>query len=165
MNVWKSWAESNGLNDNIVRYKAEELDGCLQYFFVEIHNSDGSDSELDRLRVMLAALHRHLMTAKYPAKDREFVKCRQVLERKARALRKRGHGKRPNATKALAGQDEEQLWKNCVLSEKNPKSLLYTLWYLLMLNFGLQGCQEHHEMVVKDFSLNKDDQGTKKFDI
>lgn len=29
MNVWKSWAESNGLNDNIVRYKAEELDGCL----------------------------------------------------------------------------------------------------------------------------------------
>ena len=40
-------------------------------------------------------------------------------------------------------------------------SLLYTLWYLLTLHqFGLRGCQEHHEMFVKDFSLNKDDQGT-----
>ena len=34
---------------------------------------------------------------------------RQVLEGKARALREKGHGKRPNATKALTVQDEEQL--------------------------------------------------------
>ena len=35
--------------------------------------------------------------------------CRQVLEGKARALREKGHGKRPNGTKALTVQDEEQL--------------------------------------------------------
>jgi len=29
MNVWKSWAESKGLNDNIVKYEAKELDECL----------------------------------------------------------------------------------------------------------------------------------------
>jgi len=40
------------------------------------------------------------------------------------------------------------------------QSLLHTLWYLLTLHFGLRGCQEHHEMFVEDFSLNKDDQGT-----
>ena len=61
------------------------------------------------------------------AKDREFVKCRQVLERKAKALREKGHEKRPNATQALTAQDEEQLWKNRILGEQNPKSLLYTL--------------------------------------
>jgi len=55
---------------------------------------------------------------------------------------------------------EEQLWKNRVLGEQNPKSLVYTLWYLLTLHFGLRGCQEHHEMFIEDFSLNKDDQGT-----
>ena len=26
MNVWKSWAESKGLNDDIVKYEAKELD-------------------------------------------------------------------------------------------------------------------------------------------
>ena len=69
------------------------------------------------------------------------------------------HRERPNATKALTAQDD-QLWRNRVLGEQNPKSLLYTLWYLLILYFGLQGCQNHHEMFVEDFSLNKDNQGT-----
>ena len=82
--------------------------------------------------------------------------CRQVLEGKARALREKGQGKRPNATKALTVQDEEQLWKNQVLGDHNPKSLLYTLWYLLTLHFGVRCCQEYHEM----FILNKYDQGT-----
>ena len=59
-------------------------------------------------------------------------------------------------------QDEEQLWKNRVLGEQNPKSLLYTLWCLLTLHFGLRGRQEHHEMFVEDFSLNRDDQGTEQ---
>ena len=43
-----------------------------------------------------------------------------------------------------------------VLGDHNPKSLLYTLWYLLTLHFGVRCCQKHHEM----FILNKDDQGT-----
>ena len=164
MNVWKSWAESKGLNDDIVKYEAKELKECLSGFFIEIRKSDGSDYESESLRVMLAALDRHLKQNDCKiciAKYREFVKCRQVLVGKARVLREKGHGKRPNATKALTVQDEEQLWKNCVLGEQNPKSLLYNLWYLLTLYFGLRGCQEHHEMFVEDFSLSKDDQGTK----
>ena len=55
------------------------------------------------------------------AKDREFVKCRQVLDWKARALCEKGHGKRPYATKALTVQDKEQLWKNRVLGQKKSK--------------------------------------------
>ena len=92
MNVWKSWAESKGLNDDIVKYEAKELDECLSHFFVEIRQSDGSDYEPDSLTVMLAALGRHLKHINNSkisiAKDWEFVKCRQVLKGKARALRK-----------------------------------------------------------------------------
>jgi len=112
---------------------------------------------------MIAALDRHLKQncSKISiAKDREFVKGRQVLEEKSIALHERGHGKRPNETKALTVQDEEQPWNNRVLGEQNPKSLLFTLWYPLNLHLGLRGCQEHLKMLVKDFSLNKDDQGT-----
>ena len=42
INVWKSWAESKGLNDDIVKYEAKELDECLSRFFAEIRKNDGS---------------------------------------------------------------------------------------------------------------------------
>jgi len=29
MDVWKFWAESKGLNNDIVKYEAKELDECL----------------------------------------------------------------------------------------------------------------------------------------
>ena len=32
MHIWKSWAESKGLNDDIVEYKAKELDEYLSQF-------------------------------------------------------------------------------------------------------------------------------------
>ena len=67
MNVWKSRAEGKGL---IVKYKVKELEECLLHFFVEISKSDSSDYEPDSLRVMLAALHRHLKH-----NDSKFVKC------------------------------------------------------------------------------------------
>ena len=62
---------------------------------------------------MLAALDRHLGQNESKisiANDREFMVCGQVLEGKARTLREKGYGKRPNAAKALTVQDEEQLW-------------------------------------------------------
>ena len=58
-----------------------------------------------------------------------------VLEGKARAPREKGHGKRTNATNALLDKDQEQLWKNRVLGEQNPKSLLYNLWFLFAFDF------------------------------
>ena len=43
MNVWKSWAESKGLNEGIVYYESKELDECLSRFIAEIRKSDGFD--------------------------------------------------------------------------------------------------------------------------
>ena len=50
MNVWKSWTESKGLNEDIVKYEANELDECFSRFFAEIRKSDGSDYEPDTLK-------------------------------------------------------------------------------------------------------------------
>ena len=45
INVWKMWAESKGLKNDIVKYEAKELDECLSRFFAEIRKSDGSNYE------------------------------------------------------------------------------------------------------------------------
>ena len=86
-----------GQKARILKRQVKELDECLSRFFAEIRKNDGSDYEPDRLRVMLAALDRHLKQNDSKisiAKDREFFKCRQVLEGKAGALREKGYGKR-----------------------------------------------------------------------
>ena len=49
MDVWKSWSESKGLNVDIVKYEAKELDECLSRYFADIRKSDGSDCEPNRL--------------------------------------------------------------------------------------------------------------------
>ena len=58
MNVWMSLTESKGVNDDIIKYQAKELEENLSPFFAEIRKSDGRDSEPDSLRVMFAALDR-----------------------------------------------------------------------------------------------------------
>ncbi|KAK3737414.1 hypothetical protein QZH41_000672 [Actinostola sp. cb2023] len=111
---------------------------------------------------MLSSLDRQLKYLQSPyriAKDREFQKCRDVLEGKARALRQQGYGKRPNASKPLNAEDEEQLWSSGVMGSHSPNALISTLWFILSLHFGLRGCQEHHSMFVEDFTIDKDDNG------
>ena len=74
-------------------------------------------------------------------------------------LREEGYGKRPKAAKALTSQDEELLWSKGLLGDHSPKSLISTMWFFLTQQFGLRGCQEHHDMYVEDFTFTKDDNG------
>ena len=47
------------------------------------------------------------------------------------------------------------------LGNSSSRSLLYTMWWLLLQHLGLRGCQEHYTMNVEDFTLNKDDNRNK----
>ena len=47
------------------------------------------------------------------------------------------------------------------LGNSSSRSLLYTMWWLLLQHPGLRGCQEHYTMNVEDFTLNKDDNRNK----
>ena len=112
---------------------------------------------------MQAALEWQLMSKLYPKsiiKDREFLSSRKVMEVKARKVREEGRGKRPNRSKSLINEEEEEtLWKSGQLGSGNPRALINTMWWLLTQHFGLRGRQEHHNMKVEDFCLQQDDDG------
>ena len=153
LNVCTSWAESKNFETNLLSYEVKQLDETLQKFFAEIRKKDGSEYEPDSLRVMLASLDRHLRekdTAFSIAKDIEFSNSRKVLEGKARLLRQEGFGKRPNVAKALTSQEEQLLWFKGVLGSHSSQSLIQAMRFLLTQQFGLRGCQEHHDMYVED---------------
>ena len=129
-------------------------------------NQDGTDYEPGSLKVMQVALDRHLKEKGYSLpiiKDREFLSSRKVLEGKACKLQNEGKGKLPNKSQSLTREEEEVLWECGQLGNSSPRSLLYTMWWLLSQHLGLRGCQEHYTMNVEDFTLSKDDNEFKTF--
>ena len=161
-NVFVKWATERGKEKNLEAYECVDLDKTLSQFYAEVRKESGEDYEPDSLRVMQAALERHLKSKLYTKsiiKDREFLSSRKVLEGKARKLREEGRGKRPNRSKSLTNEEEETLWKSGQLGSGNPRALINTMWWLLTQHFGLRGRQEHHNMKVEDFCLQRDDDG------
>lgn len=162
LRVWQEWAVVRNYSSEIESYSPEDLDEVLQKFYAELRNKKGEDYEPDSLKVMQAALDRHLRDKNYPRsiiRDREFDQCNKILEGKARQLRELGRGKRPNAAKPLTLQEEEMLWENEKLGNGSPRALINTMWWLLTQQFGLRGRQEHHTMAVEDFGFGEDDNG------
>ena len=94
MNVWKSWAESNGLND----------------------------AKFAKAMAPTMSRTGHRQTPQ--TKRQQYIHSKGPRIRQVQTgpggKSKSSSRKRPRKTKALNVQDEEQLWKNRVLSEQNP---------------------------------------------
>ena len=111
---------------------------------------------------MQAAFDRYFRSQNYSKlilRDTEFLSSRKVLEGKAIKLREQGMGKRPNKAKSVTKEEEEILRQNGQLGNQTRRSLTNTMLWLLPMHFGLRGRQEHHDMMVEDFSIEKDDDG------
>ena len=145
----------------IEEHEPAELNKVLEQFYAEVKNKNGEDYEPDSLRVMIAALDRHLKDKHYLlsiVKDREFHSFKQVLEVKAKLLQQSGRGKRPNKARNLT-KKEDVFWKENKFRCNTPEALVNTMWWLLTQHFGLRGRQEHRKMKMDDFQLCKDDNG------
>ena len=111
---------------------------------------------------MLSAIDRHLREKGRECnilKDKMFESCRKVLNGKAIELREKGLGKRKNKADPLPSDEEEQLWRLKVLGNNSPKSLNYTVFYLISQQFGTRGCQEHHQLRVEELKFVRDPSG------
>ena len=162
LNVWETWCKQKNIVNKIEENEPGKLNKLLESFYAEVKNKNGDDYEPDSLKVMIAALDRHLNEKGYKfsiIRDREFHSSKQVLEGKARQLRQSGMGKRPNKARSLTEEEEEVLWEGEKFGSKTPEALISSLWWLLTQFFGLRGRQEHHAMKMEDFQLCKNDEG------
>ena len=116
LKVWKTWAKQAGHSEEIKSYQPEELNLLLEEFYATVHKQDGTEYEPDSLRVMQAALDRHLGDngCKFSIiRDREFSESKKVLEGKARQLRQQGKGKQ--------GQSSHRKWRRNALGGGNSR--------------------------------------------
>ena len=109
LSVWKTWYEGKSIALEIEKHEPAELNRLLEKFYAEVKNKNGQVYEPDSLRVMIAALDRHLKDPLSIVKDREFHSSKQVLEGKAKLLWQTGRGKRPNKARNLTKEEEEEV--------------------------------------------------------
>ena len=162
LNAWETWCKPKNTVNKIEENEPEKLNKLLETFYAEVKNKNGDDYEPDSLRVMIAALDRHLNEKGYKfsiIRDREFHSSKQGLEGKARQLRQSGMGKRPNKARSLTEEEEEVLWEAEKFGSKTPEALIYSMWWLLTHFFGLRSYQEHHAMKMEEFQLCRNDEG------
>ena len=93
-NVLVKWATERGRDKNLEAYEFVDLDKTLLQFYAEVRKESGKDYEPDSLRVMQAALERHLKSKLYLKsiiKDRvsQFKKSPGGESAKAKRRRKK----------------------------------------------------------------------------
>ena len=160
--VYRDWAVLRDHNPKIEEILEESLDAVLQSFYAEIKKKNGQDYEPSCLAAMQAAIDRHLKESgcKFSIlRDRQFFQSRAVLDGKAKLLRQKGMGKKPNRACSLTKDEEEVLWNCGQLGNSTPHSLSNTIWYQTTQHFGKRGRQEQYEAEVTDFIFKKDDFG------
>ena len=112
---------------------------------------------------MVTAIDQYFTEKEYKhsiIRDREFKSSKQVLKGKSRLLRQQGKGKRPNKARSLTTTKGNELWEKKKVGKGSPQVLVQTVWWLLTQYFGLRGRQEHHSMMVEDFSFGLDENNT-----
>ena len=80
LSVWKTWCEGKSIAVDIEEHEPAELNRLLEKFYAEVKNKDGLDYEPESLRVMIAALDRHLKEKQYSlsiVREREFHSSKQ----------------------------------------------------------------------------------------
>ena len=153
INAFDKWRASRNIHRSLHEIPEDELDEVLQLFYAQVKKANGQDYEPDSLRTMLAGLDRYLrdMGKSFSILcDKKFKTSRQILNGKAIELREQGKGKKPRKADALTQDDEERLWQAGVLGTDTPKTLNYTIFYLLSQHFGTRGRQEHHQIRIED---------------
>ena len=145
---------------NLRTYQLMILDSILQSFFAV--KGDGTEYELECLQVILSEMDHYLREKGREHSiltDKMFNSCRKVYNGKAIELKEKGMGKRKNKSDPLTSDEEEQLWRLKLLGSNNPKSLNYTIFYLISQQFGMRECQEHHQLQVEELKFGQDPSG------
>ena len=72
---------------------------------------------------------------------------------------KKSKGRKIRKADLITEEEEEQMWAAKVLGDESPRSLNFTVWYLLTQQFDTWGCQEHHQLFVQDLNFINDPSG------
>ena len=101
--IFEKWAKTRGKEEQLESYDIPELNEALSQFYAELRKENGQDYEPDSLKVMQAALDRHLRSKNYPkfiVRDTEFLSSRKCWKGRRESCANKGWENDPTKQKA-----------------------------------------------------------------
>ena len=104
----------------------QKLNKFLSEFLIKVNEKeDNEEYESNSPRAFFASFERHLKKKNYELclmKDFQFEQNRKVLQSKQRDLKRKGKGKKPNASAALSKEDVQVLYEKDLLEKFHGRS-------------------------------------------
>ena len=156
---WNVWCDAQGLPSNLLETaSAAELNQHLQRLILEANRQDGCPYPLDSLYQLVSGIQRHLRENSRPdlsildPKNLDFFQSRQVLDARMKELTSKGLGTVKKQAQPLTPEQG-------IFGTGNADSLINTVFWYNCKCFGLRGGDEHRNLEVEQFSIDRDEQG------
>ena len=132
------------------------LDYWLAKFIFEVVRQNGTPYRRDNLVSIVAGLNSFFTTNKRYLnlfKDDAFHHFREVLDTACKNSSKAGTSCSTRKAEVISESEEEIMWSQKVLGDKDPETLIQTLLYLNGLRFALKSSQEHRSLTTEQLKV------------
>ncbi|XP_067668331.1 uncharacterized protein KIAA1958-like [Haliotis asinina] len=124
----------------------DELAYFMSKFVLEVRKKDGLEYPPNSLFQIVMGIQSYIKTVskvnvEFLQSD-VFEEFRQVLDGEMKRLTRNGLGQCVKKAEAISVDEEELLWRNGQLGDRNPRVLVNTLLYLNGKHFGLHGHED-----------------------
>jgi hypothetical protein len=157
LNNWKEnrlQAQLNGTTPRLMVIKPlekltkAELNELLQYFVFEVRKISGEKYPPGTLKDLVSMIqHYYQYSMKMQVSiwtDDEFLMTRRALDAAMRETSREGNLNGVRSSVAIGSAEEQLLWDQDVLGDKDPKQLVFSVIFLIGKVFGLRGGRELH---------------------
>ena len=164
LNVFYKWKENRTPLENekdlpqidIIHWTQENLNYWIAKFIMECRKEDGSRYPRNSLVSLIAGLQQSLRENGHTIdffKNDNFGHLRSCLDAAMKISTQNNIGVHVNQSEVISQSEEEHLWMNGLLGDRNPTQLTHTLFYMNGVNFAIRGGKEHADLSISQFRV------------
>ncbi len=159
VNRFEKWLASEGVTEKLENIPLSRIDLYISHWLMSLQKLDGGEYEPDTVSSHATCIRKHVAQLKVCDAVEDFPRTAETLRAKRKSLKSMGKGNKPNKADALSPEDEERLWATGALGDSSPETLIHTVFFLFVKNFGLRGCSEPENMRWGDVKFGVDNDG------
>ena len=125
---------------------AHSLQHWMTHFILEVRKKNSEEYPPNTLYHLVCGIMRFLRQNGKQMdffKDDIFANFRSSLDGEMKRLQSKGIGSTRRQAEPLTVDEEEMLWKRKILSDHNPQSLFYTVFFMIGFYFALRSGDKH----------------------
>lgn len=144
------------------------LDYWLSKFIFEVRRQDCNPYPCNTLISVVAGLNSYFSTHQRSVNlftDDAFCHFREILDAACKVSSKARPSCSSRQAEVISESEEETMWSQGILGDKDPETLIHTLLFLNGLHFALRSGQEHRSLTTDQLKISPPNSDSKYFVI